>query len=301
MKLETLPEFLKINQSPAESEHRQSKPFIPGTLSFMTPQTTFGTQHPVAFITGSLSPRVGRVIADRFASTQYHVILHGHRLRPGDDEVVQQIGQRAGVPAMAVHGDVSGEGVAEQWIDQIVSRFGRLDVMVNSAAIWSPTKINDVTPEELRRYFEINTIAPFLLSRAAANAMASNQLGGAIVNIGDWATTRPYVDHAAYFPSKSAIEGMTRSLAVEFAQINPCIRVNCVQPGPVLLADDVDDQTSHQLAAATLVGRVGTPEAIAHAVEFLCVNDFTTGICLVVDGGRSVFSPDGLQVGRNTG
>lgn len=267
----------------------------------MTPQNIFGIDHPVVFVTGSLSPRVGRVIAEQFAAGGCHVVLHGRRRQAGDERVVDDLQKTFGVKSLALHGDVCSNGIAETWITEIVDHFGRIDGLVNSAAIWSPTPIDDVTPEEMRRYFEVNTIAPFLLSRAAADAMTSNQRGGSIVNIGDWATTRPYIDHAAYFPSKSAIEGMTRSLAVEFAQKHRGIRVNCVQPGPVLLADDVDDQVRQQLADATLVGSVGTPQAIAHAAYFLSTNDFTTGACLVVDGGRSIFAPDGLQVGQNTG
>jgi NAD(P)-dependent dehydrogenase (short-subunit alcohol dehydrogenase family) len=94
---------------------------------------------------------------------------------------------------------------------------------------------------------------------------------------------------------------MTRSLAVELAQYNEAIRVNCIQPGPVLLADDVDDAKAKQIASSTLVGRVGKAENVAHAVQFLCENDFVNGICLPVDGGRSIFAPDGMQVGMNTG
>ena len=94
---------------------------------------------------------------------------------------------------------------------------------------------------------------------------------------------------------------MTRSLAVELASRNRSVRVNCVQPGPVLLADDVSDSVRQKVSASTLVGRIGTADHIAHAVQFLCENDFVTGVCLPVDGGRRIFAPDGLQVGLNLG
>ena len=131
--------------------------------------------------------------------------------------------------------------------------------------------------------------------------MVEQVTGGSIINIGDWATVRPYLDHAAYFPSKGAIEVMTRSLAVELAHRNRKIRVNCIQPGPVMLADHVSESHRKRVAASTLVGEVGTPHHVAHAVRFLCENDFVTGICLPVDGGRQIYAPDGLQVGLNTG
>jgi NAD(P)-dependent dehydrogenase (short-subunit alcohol dehydrogenase family) len=94
---------------------------------------------------------------------------------------------------------------------------------------------------------------------------------------------------------------MTRSLAVELASRNRRIRVNCVQPGPVLLADHVSDDLRTRVADSTLLGKIGSPDNIAHAVQFLCENDFVTGVCLAVDGGRSIFAPDGLQVGLNSG
>ena len=267
----------------------------------MNLQTTFGIDHPVAMITGSTADRVGRVIAKRLAAAGCHLVLHGHHRSDDDQSVADSLRKQHAIDVTIIHGDVTESDAPARWIDHTIAHHGRIDILVNSAAIWSPTPLADVTAEEIRRYFDVNTIAPWMLSRSAAGAMSSNPLGGAIVNLGDWATCRPYIDHAAYFPSKSAIEGMTRSLAVELSRLHRAIRVNCVRPGPVLLADDVDAQTADQLAAATLVGRVGTPAAIAHAVEFLCVNDFTTGACLTVDGGRSIFAPDGLQIGRNTG
>ena len=94
---------------------------------------------------------------------------------------------------------------------------------------------------------------------------------------------------------------MTRSLAVELGHRNPKIRVNCIKPGPVLLTDKVDAEQRKKIANSTLVKRVGTAEHIAHAVQFLCENDFVTGTSITVDGGRSIFAPDGLQVGMNTG
>ena len=121
------------------------------------------------------------------------------------------------------------------------------------------------------------------------------------MTLGAWATTRPYLDHAAYFPSKGAVEAMTKSLAVELGQRNPRIRVNCVQPGPVLLGESATPEFASRMASSTLVGRVGSPDNVAHAVQFLCENDFVTGVCLPVDGGRSIFAPDGIQSGLNSG
>ena len=115
-----------------------------------------------------------------------------------------------------------------------------------------------------------------------------------IILIGDWATTRPYLNYAAYFPSKGAIPTLTRCLAVELGSRNPNVRVNCILPGPVLLPPDLPEAERQQAVAATLVKREGRPENIAQAVLFFIDNDFVTGVSLPVDGGRTIFSGDSI-------
>lgn len=262
---------------------------------------TFAIEHPVALVTGSGSPRVGRAIVFHLASLGFHIALHANTSVDGANEVANSIQKEHNTKTLVTQGNLEDSAVPDRLVSESFKRFGRLDVLVNSAAIWHPTTLDEITADEVKRYFEINTLASFLAARSAAKVMADQESGGSIINIGDWATVRPYLDHAAYFPSKGAIETMTRSLAVEFAQMNNHIRVNCIQPGPVLLADEVPEEKARQIASTTLVQRVGTAEHIAHAVQFLCENDFVNGVCLPVDGGRSIFAPDGIQVGMNTG
>jgi pteridine reductase len=121
--------------------------------------------------------------------------------------------------------------------------------------------------------------------------MAAQPTGGVIVNLGDWAVVRPYSNYASYFPSKGAISTLTRNFAVELAARNPRMRVNAVLPGPVMLPPDMPAQEREQAIAGTLVKREGTPQHVADAVVFLAENDFMTGVCLPVDGGRSVYAP----------
>jgi len=120
--------------------------------------------------------------------------------------------------------------------------------------------------------------------------MVGQPEGGAIVNIGDWADARPYCHYAAYFVSKGAIPALTRTLAVELARRNPRVRVNCVLPGPVMLPSDMPQAERTEIAAATLMQREGRPENVAQAVVALVENDFITGACLPVDGGRTIFA-----------
>ncbi len=117
------------------------------------------------------------------------------------------------------------------------------------------------------------------------------------MNIGDWALARPYCDFAAYLLSKGSISTLTQTMAVELAQRNPSIRVNAVLPGPVLLDERVGPEAQQRIVEQSLLKRAGTPHDVARAVRFLVESPFITGVCLPVDGGRTIYagsSPDVL-------
>jgi pteridine reductase len=118
--------------------------------------------------------------------------------------------------------------------------------------------------------------------------MADQPEGGVIVTVGDWAVARPYLNYASYFPSKGAVPAITRTMAVELAHRNPRVRVNCILPGPVMLPEDLPAAEVQGAVAGTLLKRPGKPENVAHAVVFLVENDYVTGVCLPVDGGRTI-------------
>ena len=139
--------------------------------------------------------------------------------------------------------------------------------------------------DDVRRFFEVNTLSTFVCCQHAGLIMTEQEEGGAIVNIGEWAVERPYRDYAAYFISKGAIPTLTRMFAVELA---PKVRVNAVFPGPVLLPESLSEEERRRAIAGTLLGRPGRPENIALAVAALLENDFITGVCLPVDGGRTI-------------
>ena len=120
--------------------------------------------------------------------------------------------------------------------------------------------------------------------------MVQQGQGGAIVNLGDWADARPYLNYAAYFPSKGAVHTITRTMAVELGSRNLRVRVNCVQPGPVMLPPDLLEAERTAAINATLVKREGSPRNVAQAVVHFIENDFITGACLPVDGGRTIYA-----------
>lgn len=249
----------------------------------------FGTTLPVAVITGSGADRLGKAVATRFAARGYRVALHANRSLDSARETAD--GLRAdGIDAEAFAADLADAQQIAAFHDAVLQRFGRVDVLVNCAAIWESKKLEDVESSDVRRHFEINALGTFLCCRAFGLTMVAQPTGGGIVNFGDWAVARPYSDYAAYFPSKGAVVAMTRSLAVELASRNPRVRVNAVLPGPTLLPDDADDDLRQSVIRQSLLKREGTPNDVADAVVFLAEGPFLTGVSLPVDGGRSIYA-----------
>jgi pteridine reductase len=241
----------------------------------------------VALVTGAGKRRVGNVVAQMLAAHGYAIAVHYHHSAEDAAQTVRQLRQQ-GTRANAFQADVSVEADVDRLFDEIMVSFGRLDVLVTAAAIWIPKPLEETTADDLRRHFEINTLGTFLCCRKAGLIMAGQPEGGAIVTIGDWATARPYPDYAAYFPSKGAIPTMTRMFAVELAARNPAVRVNCILPGPVMLPASLSTSQRREAIAETLLQREGRPEHVGHAVIFLVENEFVTGVCLPVDGGRTI-------------
>lgn len=252
-------------------------------------QQLFGTQSPVAFVTGSGAPRVGRSVAEAFFNEGFAVVLHANTSTDEAEKVAAELVERGG-QAMVVTGAVEDEANAVRWLDTILERFGRVDVLVNSAAIWDPKSLEDTTADDFLHFFKVNTLGTALTCKHFGMQMVKQASGGSIINIGDWATRRPYQDFSAYFPSKGAITTVTQSMAVELATRNPNIRVNAILPGPVLLAADITEERRQKIVAECLLQREGTAEDVAAAAIFLATSPFITGVCLPVDGGRSIYA-----------
>jgi pteridine reductase len=241
----------------------------------------------IALITGSGKRRVGNAIALALAGRGYQVALHYNRSAQEAQDTVAQL-KATGVHAAAFQADLADETDVARLFDAALKSFGRLDVLVTAAAVWESKPLENVTAADVRRQFEINTLGTFLCCQRAGLIMATQPEGGTIITIGDWAVARPYANYAAYFASKGAIPALTRTFAVELARRNRAIRVNCILPGPVMLPDNLSEHEVNGAVADTLLKRPGRPENIAQTVLFLVENDYVTGICLPVDGGRTI-------------
>ncbi len=245
----------------------------------------------VALVTGSGKKRVGSVVAEALAKRGHAIAVHYRTSASEADETVAEL-RKHGVDAKAYRADLADEAAVRGMVAGVLRDFGRIDVLVNCAAAWQSKKLEDVTAADVRMHFDTNALGTFLCCQHAGLAMTKQPDGGVIVNIGDWAEIRPYLNYAAYFPSKGAVSAITRCLAVELASRNPNVRVNAILPGPVMLPPDLPESEKRQAIGATLVKREGSPHNIAQAVLSFLDNDFVTGVLMPVDGGRTVYAPD---------
>ncbi len=244
----------------------------------------------VALVTGSGRKRLGWEVARALAERGYALAVHYHRSAESARENVDWLRQR-GYRAELFQADLREEESVRTLVASVVQTFGRLDVLVNAAAIWESQSLEQTTAADLRRHWETNVLGSFLCAQQAGLVMVQQNEGGCIINFGDWAAVRPYRDYAAYFVSKGAIPTMTRVLAVELALRNPRVRVNAILPGPVMVPETLTPEEQAAIARATLVRRLGEPRHVVQAVLFFLENDFLTGVCLRVDGGRTIFAP----------
>lgn len=241
----------------------------------------------VALVTGSGAPRVGNCVARTLAQRGYRLAIHANTSLAAAEATADNLRGQGG-DALALQADLRDETAVRSLVSTALAHFGRIDALVNCAAIWERKTLEETTADDVRRHFEVNVLGTFLCCQHVGLAMAAQSEGGAIVNFGDWAIARPYTDYAAYFPSKGAIPALTRAFAVELAQRNPRVRVNAILPGPVMLPKHLSAEERSAAVAGTLLKREGSPQNVADAVVFLLENDFVTGTCLTVDGGRSI-------------
>lgn len=243
----------------------------------------------IALVTGAGRDRIGRAVAVELASAGFDIVAHYFHSHAGVQETIARV-KAGGRNAVSMRANLANESSIDRMIERLLSQFGRLDVLVCTAALFESAKLEKTSLKELTRQWTVNTAGTFLCCRLAGLAMAGQKDGGAIVVLGDWAIVRPYRDYAAYLVSKGAIPTLVRTMAVELAERNPSVRVNGILPGPVMLPESMTGAERKKVIEATLVKREGRPEHVAHAVRFLVENDFITGVCLPVDGGRRIYA-----------
>ncbi len=234
----------------------------------------------VALVTGG-ARRLGRAFVEALAGRGMRVAVHHGASAEEALEVVAAI-RAAGGEAEAFAADLRDAAQVLALPARVVDQFGRLDVLVNSAAVMERLPVAETSIAAWDAILDLNLRAPFFLAQQAAPHLARH--GGTIVNIADLSGFEPWRHYPAHSVSKAGVVMLTKVLATALA---PDVTVNAIAPGTVLLPEDTDDAHRRFLAETTPLGRLGTPDDAVQALLYLVEHGgFVTGETIVVDGGR---------------
>jgi NAD(P)-dependent dehydrogenase (short-subunit alcohol dehydrogenase family) len=241
----------------------------------------------VAIVTGG-AHRVGRAIALELARCGVNILVHYNTAADAATDTAREI-KSHGVEAYTIQADISTPEGVEAVFAALGEQFGRLHILVNSAANFQQRDLLDVSLQDWQTTLNINLTAPFLLTQAAATVMRQNHpSGGVIVNILDKGAITPWPRYPHHSVSKAALHMLT---LVSAASLGPDIRVNGVIPGPVMkpAGTGMSDAEWEQVGQRVPLRRTGTPEDVARAVVYLASEDYITGAILPVNGGEHVW------------
>lgn len=265
----------------------------------------------VAMITGG-AVRLGREIALALAHSGCSIVLHYGHSESAAQETAQQISQlqherkpqnktNSGnepgcITVQADFNDhntsetntsetnTNGNNAATTLFDAAIAQFGRVDFLINNAAIFEPATLDEITDDHWNRHLAINLKAPVFLAQEFMRRKPPNTRGQ-IINIADWRAIRPIPGHLAYTLTKSGIVSLTKILAQE---LGPQIQVNAIAPGAILPPPNATENYLKERAQQTALQRTGQPTDITEAVLFLLKSNFLTGEIIHVTGGEEL-------------
>ena len=236
----------------------------------------------VSLVTGA-GRRIGRALALALGDTDCRVAVHYNRSEQDANETASLI-KAMGKEAITVKADLEDPTQVEDLAVQVNEQLGPIEIIVNNASVFDKVGLKEVSAEELDRHFAINVRAPFLLAKSMNEQLATGS-PGKIINLNDWRKARP--TRFAYGVTKSALSGLTRTLALSMA---PNVQVNEIALGAILPPSDIPidrprDEITIKLGPAD---RMGSLNEVADAMMMLIKNDFITGETINVDGGRHI-------------
>ncbi len=247
------------------------------------------SSRPVVVITGG-GTGVGRACAERFAKLQFDVVVNYSRSQEEAAETCRRV-ETMGVRVFQVQADVSDQRQVRDMFAGVQEQFGRLDVLVNNAAMTHFIPMQDLeamTEEKWDQILAVNTKGPFFCTVAAAAMLRASSMA-AVVNVSSVAGQTGRGSSMAYAASKGALNTLTKSLALAMA---PEVRVNAVLPGPIdsrWIRQGDNDWDLDEMTRGFPLPRASTPDEIADGVVFLATGTaMTTGQLLTIDGGQTL-------------
>ncbi len=237
-----------------------------------------------ALITGA-ARRIGACIAETLHARGCDVFLHYHTSADSLAVLVQKLNALRPASAHMLQADLGDLEAINRLAAQVREQAGRLDLLVNNASQFFPTRVGATSASEWDDLMNSNLRGPYFLTQALVAELAL--AGGSVVNLLDVHAVRPMPGHAVYCMAKAGLQMMTLALARE---LGPQVRVNGVAPGAILWPEHEGSSAEQQkILDKTVMGRAGRPEDIASAVAYLGLDaPYVTGQVLAVDGGRSL-------------
>ena len=241
----------------------------------------------IAVVTGA-SRGIGKAIAKELAAQGATVVINYNGSEAKADEVKHEIVEKGGC-AQCMQCNVADYEGCEAFIKAVIEQFGRIDILVNNAGIIKRCDAVDVTEADWDTVIDINEKVVFFLSQAFAKQYIKQQDGGKIINVASMLSYQGGIRVPSYTASKSAIMGLTKALANEWAKYN--INVNAIAPGYMATNNTAqlrsDDDRSDEILSRIPAGRWGTPEDMQGAVVWLAskASDYVNGYTVAVDGG----------------
>ena len=239
----------------------------------------------VVWVTGS-SSEIGEATIKEFASLGADVVIHYYQHKEQAESIEKFIQSHYQVETLLVQGVVANEEDVKRMVEEVLNKFGQIDVLVNNAGIAIDTMFEDKTVDNFRRTLDVNLIGTFLMGKYIGKIMF-NQKTGRIINISSTnGIDTVYPESIDYDASKAGVLSLTKNLAIQYA---PYVLVNTLAPGWVNtpMNQELDSEMIEAEEKKILLGRFASPEEIAHVVVFLASDkaSYINASVLRVDGG----------------
>ena len=240
----------------------------------------------VALVTGA-SRRIGATTVKMLHQHDATVVIHYRNSKTDAEKLCDELNAIRPDSCFIEQAELGDTQSLSKMVDSVIAKVGRLDILINNASSFFPTKVGEITEDHWDNLFSSNLKAPLFLSQAATPYLTKTE--GCIINMVDIHAERPLAEHPVYCAAKAGLLMLTKSLAKE---LGPKVRVNGVSPGAILWPEadgnSAEADKEHQaLLDKTSLKREGSPDDIAKAIQFLVLEaPYITGHIIPVDGGR---------------